>query len=78
MQAWLAAATGATIKTARRQVRLADTVTKAPVIGDRMRAGQLSADNAEALATVVDSDHFAGRDLFDIASRRDRAITSCS
>jgi len=26
------------IKTARRQVRLADTVTKAPVIGDRMRA----------------------------------------
>ena len=49
IQAWLAAATGATIKTARRQVRLADTVTKAPVIGDRMRAGQLSADNAEAL-----------------------------
>ena len=70
MQAWLAAATGATIETARRQVRLADTVTKAPVIGDRMRAGQLSADNAEALATVVDSDHFAGdaEELLEIAA----------
>ena len=59
MPAWLAAATGSTMKTARTQVKLADTVTKAPVIADKMRSGELSADNAEALGAVVDSDCFA-------------------
>ena len=70
MEVWLADETNTTVRTARDQVRLADTLAAAPIIADKMCDGELSIDNARLLGAVVGHESFAGdaADLVDLAS----------
>ena len=69
MEVWLAGETNTTVRTARDQVRLADTLAAAPIIADKMCDGELSIDNARLLGAVVGHDSFAGdaADLVELA-----------
>src|SRR4051794_558966 len=49
MEVWLAGETNTTVRNAREQVRLADTLAAAPIVADKMRDGELSLDNARLL-----------------------------
>ena len=70
MEVWLAGETHTTVRTARDQVRLADTLAAAPIIADKMCDGDLSIDNARLLGAVIGHDSFAGdaADLVELAS----------
>ena len=70
MEAWLAAATRSTIRSANAQVRLADVLAAAPAVADKMRAGEVSLDNAQLLGAVVGHEAFAAdvELLLEIAS----------
>ena len=59
MEVWLAGETRTTVRTARDQVRLAGTLAAAPLMADKMRAGELSVDNARVLGAVVGHEAFA-------------------
>ena len=56
---WLAGETCTSMRTARDQVRLADTLAAAPIVADKMHAGELSVDNARLLGAVVGHEAFA-------------------
>ncbi|HEX3089687.1 MAG TPA: DUF222 domain-containing protein, partial [Ilumatobacteraceae bacterium] len=70
IEVWLAGATQTTVRSARDQVRLAATLAAAPVVSQRMSAGELSVDNARLLGAVVSEPGFAGDAelLLEIAS----------
>ena len=70
MEAWLAQETRVSIRSARDQVRLADTLAAAPVVAGKMAEGELSIDNVRLLGAVVDQVGFAGDAelLIEIAS----------
>ena len=59
MEAWLAAETQVSIRSARDQVRLADTLAAAPIVAEKMADGSLSLDNARLLGAVVGQERFA-------------------
>ena len=69
MEVWLAGETHTTVRTARDQVRLADTLAAAPIIAERMCDGDLSIDNARLLGAVAGHQAFAGdaADLVELA-----------
>jgi Domain of unknown function (DUF222) len=58
MEAWLADQTRVSFRSARDQVRLADTLAAAPLIADKIADGQVSLDNARLLGAVVGHDRF--------------------
>jgi Domain of unknown function (DUF222) len=60
LEAWLAAETRVSFRSARDQVRLAGTLAAAPLVAEAMAEGGLSIDNARLLGTVVGQDGFAG------------------
>src|SRR4051812_47303428 len=70
MEVWLAGETNTTVRTARDQVRLADTLAAAPIVAEKMRDGELSIDNARLLGAVVGHEAFAddAADLMVLAS----------
>jgi hypothetical protein len=70
MPAWLAEATGSTLRTARSQVDLADALAVAPQVAEAMRDGFLSPDNARLLGAVVHHEAFGehAQRLIDLAS----------
>ena len=70
IEVWLAGATQTTVRSARDQVRLAETLAAAPVVAEKMAAGGLSVDNARLLGAVVGEPGFAGDAelLLEIAS----------
>lgn len=74
MESWLAAETQVSIRSARDQVRLADTLAAAPVVADKMADGSLSLENARLLGAVVGQDDFAEDSdlLLEMASGRPR------
>ena len=49
IEAWLAAETKVSMRSARDQVRLADTLAAAPAVAEKMADGSLSIDNAQLL-----------------------------
>lgn len=51
--AWLAAETQVSIRSARDQVRLGDTLAAAPIVAEKVSEGSLSVDNARLLGAVV-------------------------
>ena len=53
MEAWLAAETQVSFRSARDQVRLAGTLAAAPIVAAKMADGELSVDNVRLLGTVV-------------------------
>ena len=53
MEAWLAAETQVSFRSARDQVRLAGTLAAAPVVAEKMADGGLSVDNVRLLGAVV-------------------------
>src|SRR6185295_14096159 len=59
VEAWLAAETNVSMRSARDQVRLAGTLAAAPVVAEKMADGSLSVDNARLLGAVVGEDRFA-------------------
>jgi uncharacterized protein DUF222 len=59
IEAWLAAETKVSMRSARNQVRLADTLASAPAVAEKMADGSLSIDNANLLGAVVGEDRFA-------------------
>ena len=59
VEAWLAAETQVSIRSARDQVRLAGTLAAAPLVAEKMADGSLSLDNARLLGAVVGQDRFA-------------------
>ena len=60
IEVWLAGETNVSVRSARDQVRLADTLAAAPVVAERMAEGGLSIDNARLLGAVVGQPGFAG------------------
>ena len=70
VEAWLAAETQVSIRSARDQVRLADTLAAAPIVAEKMAEGSLSVDNARLLGAVVGHEGFDGDAvlLLEIAS----------
>jgi hypothetical protein len=70
MEVWLAGETNTTVRSARDQVRLAETLAAAPMVADKMRGGELSLDNARLLGAVVGHEAFATdvADLVELAS----------
>lgn len=70
MDVWLAETTNATVRSARDQVQLANTLAAAPLVADKMRDGDLSVDNVRLLASVVHHDAFAdyATDLVNVAA----------
>jgi len=70
IEVWLAAETHTTVRSARDQVRLADTLAAAPIVADKMRDGELSLDNARLLGSVVGHEAFANdaADLLELAT----------
>ena len=59
VEAWLAAETKVSMRSARDQVRLAGTLAAAPVVAEKMADGELSIDNVRLLDAVVGEDRFA-------------------
>lgn len=57
---WLAGETQVSVRSARDQVRLAETLAAAPVVAEKMASGGLSVDNARLLDAVVGEPGFAG------------------
>ena len=53
MEAWLAAETHVSFRSARDQVRLAGTLAAAPIVAEKMAEGELSVDNVRLLGAVV-------------------------
>ena len=53
MEAWLAAETQVSFRSARDQVRLAGTLAAAPIVATKMADGELSVDNVRLLGAVV-------------------------
>jgi hypothetical protein len=70
MEVWLAGETQVSVRSARDQVRLAETLAAAPAVAEKMAAGGLSVDNARLLGAVVSQPGFAGDAelLLEIAS----------
>ncbi len=70
METWLANETQISVRSARDQVRLADTLAASPIVADKMAGGELSIDNARLIGTVVGQPGFAGDAelLIEIAS----------
>ena len=60
METWLAHQTLISVRSARDQVRLADTLAASPIVADTMAEGGLSIDNARLLGAVVGQPGFAG------------------
>lgn len=58
VEAWLAAETQVSMRSARDQVRLAGTLAAAPVVAEKMADGEQSIDNARLLGAVVGHDRF--------------------
>ncbi len=58
-EAWLAAETHVSMRSARDQVRFAGTLAAAPAVAEKMADGELSIDNARLLGAVVGHDRFA-------------------
>ena len=58
VEAWLANETNVSMRSARDQVRLADTLAAAPLVAEKMADGSLSVDNARLLGAVVGQDRF--------------------
>jgi hypothetical protein len=59
IESWLAAETQVSMRSARDQVRLADTLAAAPIVAEKMADGSLSLDNARLLGAVVGQNRFA-------------------
>ena len=59
VEAWLASETQVSMRSARDQVRLADTLAAAPMVAEKMADGELSLDNARLLGSVVGQERFA-------------------
>ncbi|MEP7202983.1 MAG: DUF222 domain-containing protein, partial [Ilumatobacteraceae bacterium] len=60
MEAWLASETHVSMRSARDQVRLADTLAAAPIVAEKMADGELSVDNVRLLGAVVGQPQFEG------------------
>ena len=58
MEAWLAAETQVSFRSARDQVRLAGTLAAAPIVAEKMAEGELSVDNVRLLGAVVGNERF--------------------
>jgi len=59
MEAWLAAETKVSTRTACDQVRLAGALAASPAVAEKMADGELSVDNARLLGAVVGEERFA-------------------
>ena len=59
VEAWLAAQTNVSMRSARDQLRLAETLAAAPIVAEKMADGSLSVDNARLLGAVVGEERFA-------------------
>lgn len=59
LEAWLAAETQVSFRSARDQVHLAATLAAAPIVAEKMADGELSIDNVRLLGAVVGQEGFA-------------------
>jgi hypothetical protein len=68
VEAWLASVSGTTVGAARSTTKAAVRALEQPVVGTAVRAGRLSAAQAELVTTAVSADASAAGRLVDLAS----------